>query len=262
MTIWRDGAWLDGCAANDRGATLGDGLFETILWRNGRAVRLDRHIARMRASAEALGLPAAEALNHVDAIIADLAARNALSDQRAAVNLRLAVLGPRGLDRHTPHVTLSARIAPAPASDTSIALATVSIRRNETAPSARHKTLSYLDQIEARRQARTLGADEAAQLNTHGNLAGAAAGNVILIVKDRALTPRVRDGALPGTVRAELLVRGLIEEVVLEAADIAAADAATVTNAIFGVRPVHSWDGRALAADHPRLAPLRTVIES
>lgn len=262
MTIWRDGGWVEGPADNDRGATLGDGLFETILWRNGVAVRLDRHVARIQASAEALGLPAPDALNDIDGIIADLAARNALSDQRAAVKLRLAVLGPRGLDRHTPHVTFSARIAPAPASDTSIALATVNIRRNETAPSARHKTLSYLDQIEARREARAVGADEAAQLNTQGNLAGAAAGNLILVIKDRALTPRVRDGALPGTVRAELLVRGLIEEVTLDTANIAAAEAATVTNAIFGVRPVHSWDGRALAADHPRLASLRAAIET
>lgn len=262
MTVWRDGAWIDGPADNDRGATLGDGLFETILWRNGSVARLDRHVARMRASAEALGLAAPEALTDIEAIIPDLAARNALSDQRAAVNLRLAVLGPRGLDRHTPHITFSARIAPAPASDTSIALATVSIRRNETAPSARHKTLSYLDQIEARREARALGADEAAQLNTQGNLAGGAAGNLVLILKDRALTPRVRDGALPGTVRAEFLARGLIEEATLSAADIAAAEAGAITNAIFGVRPVHSWDGRALAADHPRLASLRAAIET
>jgi len=261
MTIWRDGAWLDGPADNDRGATLGDGLFETILWRNGSAVRLDRHIARMRASAKALGLPAPEALNNADAIIADLATRNSLVDQRAAVNLRLAVLGPRGLDRHTPHITFSARIAPAPASDTSIALATVSIRRNETAPSARHKTLSYLDQIEARREARALGADEAAQINTQSNLAGAAAGNLILITAARALTPRVIDGALPGTVRAELLAHSLIEEATLDAAQIAEAEAVAITNAIFGVRTVHSWDGRALAVDHARFAPLRTAIE-
>ncbi len=262
MTIWRDGAWLDGRADNDRGATLGDGLFETILWSNGSAVRLERHVARIRASAEALGLPAPEALNTIADIIANLAARNTLSDQRAAVNLRLAVLGPRGLDRNTPHVTFSARIAPAPASDASIALATVSIRRNESAPSARHKTLSYLDQIEARREARARGADEAAQLNTKAHLAGAAAGNLILIIKGRALTPPVTDGALPGTVRAELLQQGLIEEASLTGADIDNAEAAAITNAIFGVRAISSWDKRALVVDHLKLVALSAAIEA
>jgi branched-chain amino acid aminotransferase len=262
MTLWRDGEWINGPSDNDRGATLGDGLFETILWRNGAAVRLQRHVARMRASAEALGLPAPEALNTIANIIADLAQRNALSADRAAVNLRLAVLGQRGLDRHTPQVTFSARIAPAPASDTSIALATVSIRRNETAPSARHKTLSYLDQIEARREARTLGADEAAQLNTKAHLAGAAAGNLILIIKGRALTPPIADGALPGVVRAELLQRRLIEEASLTGADIDNAEAAAITNAIFGVRAISSWDKRALGVDHPKLVALRAAIEA
>jgi len=262
MTIWRDGEWINGPTDNDRGATLGDGLFETVLWRNGTAVRLERHLARMRASAEALGLQAPEALGTIEAIIADLATRNALSQERAAVNLRLAVLGPRGLERHTPHVTLSARIAPAPASDTSIALATVSIRRNETAPSARHKTLSYLDQIEARREARALGADEAAQLNTKAHLAGAAAGNLILIIKGRALTPPIADGGLPGTVRAELLQQGLIEEASLTGADIDNTEAAAITNAIFGVRAINSWDKREFAVDHPKLVALRAAIEA
>ena len=72
--------------------------------------------------------------------------------------------------------------------------------------------------------------------------------------------PRVADGALPGTVRAELLARGAVQATILSTNDIAAAEAAAITNAIFGVRPVHLWDGRALATDHPRIAQLREAI--
>jgi len=40
----------------DRGFLYGDGLFETIRVRNGRCVRLDRHLARLTAGARVLGI--------------------------------------------------------------------------------------------------------------------------------------------------------------------------------------------------------------
>ena len=60
-------AWINGTtiseghaavvAVTDRGLAYGDGLFETVRIVAGRAVLLDAHLARLKASAEVLGIP-------------------------------------------------------------------------------------------------------------------------------------------------------------------------------------------------------------
>ena len=43
---------------DDRGLTLGDGLFETVLAENGALVLWGEHVARLVRGCEAIGLPA------------------------------------------------------------------------------------------------------------------------------------------------------------------------------------------------------------
>ncbi|WP_205598241.1 aminotransferase class IV, partial [Caulobacter sp. 17J65-9] len=43
---------------DDRGLLLGDGLFETLLWRSGELVRFEAHADRLAAGCAVLGLPA------------------------------------------------------------------------------------------------------------------------------------------------------------------------------------------------------------
>ena len=87
MSAWRDGEVLTGVAAElarDRGLLLGDGLFETLLVRDGAAPLLERHIERMRASAAVLGLTIPVALTRrVDAAL----------DQRPRAGLGADVAG-------------------------------------------------------------------------------------------------------------------------------------------------------------------------
>jgi branched-chain amino acid aminotransferase len=79
------------------------------------------------------------------------------------------------------------------------------IRRNEQSPLATIKSLNYLDNILARREAAAQGADEALLLNTNGNVSGASAANLFLVDGERLLTPPLSDGALPGTVREAVI---------------------------------------------------------
>ncbi len=266
MTLWRDGEWIAGdrfeIAAQDRAFALGDGLFETMLWDGRQVVRLERHLARLRASAAALGFAIPDRLANIDVVLSELAARNDLTGRRGALKLILSpAIAARGLARASDGASLLATAAAlAPDPGPPFVLASVDVRRNESAPSARHKTLSYIDQIEARRQARAMGADEAVQLNTAGALAGAGAGNLVVVIDGAALTPRVEDGALPGTVRAELLAAGLIEERRIAAEEFPRVAAMAVTNALIGVHPARSWDERVLTVDHPLFQGLKAAL--
>ena len=58
----------------------------------------------------------------------------------------------------------------------------VSIRRNEHSPLSRVKSLAYLDNILALREAAEAGCEEALLLNTAGRLAGGSRSNVFLVL--------------------------------------------------------------------------------
>jgi branched-chain amino acid aminotransferase len=73
----------------------------------------------------------------------------------------------------------------------------------------------------------------------------------ILIQKDRRWqTPPLEDGALPGIVRGRLIRAGLVTEIRIHVADLETCQAACLTNALVGVRPIHTLNGRVLQAEH------------
>lgn len=252
---------------DDRGFTLGDGLFETVLAEGGDLVRPDAHLDRLTAGCASLGLPAPDralALNLMRQALAD----SGLGAARAAVRLTLtAGSGGRGLDRPAqlqPRLVATAAAAPRPM--TPARLVTASVRRNDQSPAARLKTLSYLDNVLARAEAQAAGADEALMLNTRGELACAAAANLFWIDGGKLFTPALSCGVLAGTARARVLTvaAGLGVEV-CEARSmpgaLAAAEAAFLTNALVGLRPAAELDGQAFAP-HRMVEQIACVLEA
>lgn len=232
---------------DDRGLLLGDGLFETLLAVDGRLVRPEAHLDRMSAGCAALGLPPpdrAQALALMGQALAGVSA------PRVAVRLTLtAGSGGRGLDRPAQlQVRMFATAAPAPAPQGPARLITSTVRRSETSPAARLKTLSYLDNVLARAEATGAGVDEALMLNGRGDVACAAAANVFWVWGGRLFTPSLDCGVLAGTVRARVIEAarsmGLdVAEVRANPGELARADGAFLTNALIGVREIAGLDG-------------------
>jgi branched-chain amino acid aminotransferase/4-amino-4-deoxychorismate lyase len=245
---------VDAVPTDDRGLLLGDGLFETLLADRGRLVDFAAHAERLIRGCGALGLPAPDAEALASAAAAVLREAG-LEAARAAVRLSwTAGSGGRGLERPAaPAPRLIAQAAPAPPIETPAILVSVAVRRNEHSPAARLKTLSYLDNVLARRAARAAGADEALMLNTAGEIAGGAAANLFWIADGRLFTPALACGVLDGTLRARVLARAAqagVEAVEARAgrSALASAEGAFLTNSLIGLRPVAAIDGRALAA--------------
>jgi branched-chain amino acid aminotransferase len=248
--VWMDGHICDVGQAHidmsDRGFTLGDGLFETMLW-TGKHIRyFDDHMARLaRAASElAIALPwsAHELRDGLNTLAQDA------GGQTAAIRLTLTRgTGPRGLafpPQTVPHML--ATLAPYAPSSTPLRLKTVTIARNCGAPSARFKTLSYVDNVMALNQARSLGADDAIMLGTNANVACSSGANIVIVLNGRALTPNVEDGALPGIVRGRLIAAGLVDAACITTHMLAACQAAVLTNALVGIRPVAAINARFL----------------
>jgi branched-subunit amino acid aminotransferase/4-amino-4-deoxychorismate lyase len=253
-----------GLDPRDRGFTLGDGLFETMLW-TGETVRFGAdHMARLAHGAAWLGLPLPRDGRDILEGMRALALAGARAGARAAIRLTLTRgVGPRGLaPPEAPRPRLLATLAPAPTEggEGPVRLHKSPVVRAAGTPSARFKTLSYIDNVVALRAARAAGMEDAVLCNWHGRPACATAGNLIVILDGRALTPPVGDGALPGIVRGRLLAAGLVEEAEIEFEALGACQAMATTNALVGVRPVDAWEGRALDRGDARLATMAAFI--
>lgn len=241
-TIWLNGAFLPAdkpaLLANDRGLTLGDGLFETIAVTAGTPLRLEAHFRRLRSGADFLGLAVPVADDALADAVAGVAGANGLQD--AAVRLTLTA-GPalRGLPRPAvlaPTLLLTAGPMPGALPPARLIIATRTCR-NEHSPLSRLKTLNYLDSIIARNEAQARGADDAILLNSRGKVAEASAANLFARIDGHWLTPPIADGALPGTMRAALLKAWGAGERSLMPADLDRADEMVLTTAL-GIRPV------------------------
>jgi branched-chain amino acid aminotransferase/4-amino-4-deoxychorismate lyase len=237
---------------DDRGLLLGDGLFETLLWSGGRLMLFEAHFARLARGCETLGLPAPELEAVRNAAEAEVTAAG-FADDRAAVRVTwTAGSGGRGLDRPDPATPrLLVSVAPSPIWSGPATLVVAQTRRNEGSPASRVKSLAYLDNVLARREARATGADEAVMLNNRGEVACAAVANLFWFEGARLVTPALDCGVLDGIVRGEVLrcAAGLG----LEAAEVRRGPEALtgarglfLTNSLIGVRPVSRLDGRAV----------------
>lgn len=238
-------------ALDDRGLTLGDGLFETLLADDGALVAFEVHAARLEQACLTLGLPAPDR-PRLRAAAEEALALAGLQRARAAVRLTwTAGSGGRGLERPSvlaPRLFATAAAAPKPTAPA--VLVTVEVRRNDTSPASRLKTLSYLDNILARREALARGADEALMLNTRGELAGGAAANLLWLKEDRLFTPALACGVLAGIARGEIMATATaagvaVEEVRAGPEALSGASGIFLSNSLIGLRPVAMLDGRA-----------------
>ncbi len=252
--IWLNGALIAAdrarIAPNDRGFLLGDGLFETIRVKDGTPLRLSEHIARLDGGCTAFGI----ALPDLDwpAEIARLIEASAAGLAENGV-LRLTISrgpGGRGLvpDSETaPTVMMTLGPLPAPKGSVRATICRVTVR-SSMALTSRWKTLNYLDQIAARREAMAHGFDDALMLNEFGRLSCATAANLFIRHSGIWSTPPLGEGALPGTARAHLLTRLEVREELLNPEMMPRAEAVILTNAL-GCTPLAELDGHLYDSD-------------
>jgi branched-chain amino acid aminotransferase len=265
-TIWLDGQLIDATQdridPTDRGLTLGDGLFETMLW-TGRDIRFFAdHMIRLHASATLLDMVVPQSVKAIHAGL--MALGQSALDQRATLRLTLSRgPSPRGLAiaaQSQPQIRAS--LSPFVPWVGPVSMQSVTITRNSGAPSARLKTLSYIDNIMALNQARKDGADDAVMLGTTGYIACASSANIVISFQGKNLTPALGDGALSGIVRGRLIAEGLIEEASLSPSQLAICDHAALTNALISVRPVGAIDGRQLEQNPAWIKALLSALDS
>lgn len=264
MMLWRNGVLEDiahvRIAPDDRGFTLGDGVFETLRVHDGDVLHGERHLHRFRIGAALLGIKVA----FDDPTIIVALARTLRANGTTSGSLRLTLSrgpAPRGIatpDVADPTFLISASSASLPSAPASLIISNTT-RRNELSPLSRIKSLNYLDSILARREAEACGADDALLLNTQMRVAEATASTLIAALDGVLVTPPVGDGALPGIARGLLLERQVLLEAPLDVTRLRQAKTLLLCNSL-GVRGVTALDGAGLQVRPDLVSSLAAIL--
>ncbi|MBB3772135.1 branched-chain amino acid aminotransferase [Angulomicrobium tetraedrale] len=251
-------------SVEDRGFTLGDGVFDTALALGGVVFARDRHVERLLAAARHLGIAIERA--RIEAAL-DAARTTDPAILRTTVTRGMAARGLWPASAGEPTLIVTA----APWSPTLVGLparlVTATGRRNEFSPTAGLKTLGYLDHILAAREAAAASVDDALILNTGGRVCCTTIATIFVRIGGRLITPSLAEGCLPGILRALVIeaapALGLsVEERPLAPEVLFGADAVFLTNSVRFIRPVLALDGRPLATDSATVAGLMSHLRA
>ena len=222
----------------DRGFLVGEGVFETLVVRNGVPFAMSRHLDRLERSAEIMRLPGLDR-----AVI-----RGAVDD---VIGANVSAVGELGRLRVTvsagdggPSLLVTfARQVPWPPTTTAI---TVPWVRNERSAIVGAKTTSYAENVAALAAVQERGVSEALMANTVGQLCEGTMSNVFVVVGGLVQTPALSSGCLPGVTRGLVLEWFDAVEAELPFDVLQKADEIFLSSSTREVHPVAQLDGRAL----------------
>jgi len=235
----------------DHGLTVGDGVFETILVRQGDPFALTRHLDRLQRSLSGLGIAGpddATVRRAVDAVVRGSGVATDFARLRITVT---SGVGPFGSERGEAGATLVVMLSAATPWPATTTLATVQWARNERSAIAGLKTTSYAENAIALADAKRRGASEAVLADTQGRLSECTGSNVFVVVDGVALTPSLDTGCLAGVTRELVLEWGgevvQLGESHLPYDVLETADEVFITSSTRDVHPVTRIDARELA---------------
>jgi branched-chain amino acid aminotransferase len=245
----------------DLGFLYGYGLFETMRAYEGHIFRLDRHLARLRHSADRIGLTNRLTAFDLKAACTKTLDANKLKDAR----LRLTVSAGEGDMTPDPSICSSPTVlvtvqnlVPLPPEKYQSGFKAMlsSLRRNSQSPLSRLKSACYMESILARMAAKTAGCDEAILLNEQDYLAEGSMTNIFLASNGELITPSLESGVLPGITRDMVLeiaraANIKTRERQVELKELIEAEEAFVTNSILELMPLTWFEGKPIGTGKP-----------
>lgn len=238
--------------ADDLAVVRGDGVFETLLVDRGRACKVEPHLARLRSSARALGLPDPELDDWRLSI--DLAAEQ-WGNGREGV-MRLVLSRGREAGGEPTAFVMVGPLSDAVRSARRDGVAVLTLDRGfSTSFSANApwqllgaKTLSYATNMAALRYASHYGSDDVIFLSSEGNVLEGPRSSVVIARGKTLVTPPPEQGILPGTTQRALYSvarsKGFrCEYAPLRPADLIVSEGIWLVSSVTKAARVHTMDG-------------------
>ena len=232
----------------DAGFLLGDGLFETIRFQNGRLFQPEKHLKRLHSGLNIIQIELDKSITELISCLEEVVLRN---DVQSGL-LRLMIT--RGKIEGTPwnftgipNVYISIR----PLTEEPKKPVKVVFYPEEKYPIIRFnpaiKSLNYIGNMLAKKNAEKEGAFEPVFFNRDGNVTECAIRNIFFIQDKTLMTPGIDLGVLPGVMRETIMEIALeldliVSEKIIPFNSINDMDEAFISSTGIGLLPCY-WDG-------------------
>jgi branched-chain amino acid aminotransferase len=259
----------------DHGFLYGDGIYETIRSYGSRLFMCEQHIARLFRSAEAIGLTIPIHRKDWPGLLHESMARNDVGTPQRDAYLRVTVsrgAGGIGLDPAlcpSPTIVIMTKPLVAPAAalyETGVDVILATTRRNlPSALSPQIKSLNFLNNILAKREALAAGAFDSVLLNWEGHLTECTISNLFFVTDRRLHTPSLECGLLDGITRSIVLQLAkehhlTVQEGRFTPEQLDRSDECFVTNTSMEILPVTSVDRKPIGTGKP--GPLTQTLRN
>jgi len=250
----------------DHGFLYGDGVYETLRSYGDRIFMRDQHLARLRRSADAIGLTIPVSQEHWPSLLHQAMARNEVGNSRSDAYLRVTVsrgIGDIGLDPglcRMPTVVVITKDLIPPSEEIyrkGVSLIVAKTRRNlPDALDPQIKATNFLNNILAKREAIAAGAFDSLLLNWKSDVAECTVSNLFFVSRERLHTPALECGILDGITRHIILTLANESGVPVEEGQygvdlLRQADECFLTNTSMEVMPVTTLDERPIGSGQP-----------
>lgn len=256
----------------DHGFLYGEGIYETMRTYQGRPFLYDRHMRRLRRSAELISLAVPftndDLARQISATMAAAALGGAEAYIRVLVTRGVGELtyDPKATPAPTVVIIVKPQVDPPPeVYDAGVRVAIVDVVRNHPGSvNPMIKSNNLMNSALAMQEALKRGAYEGIMRNFRGELTECTTANLFLVRNGVALTPPLAAGLLPGITREFLFEIGPaagveVREQTLRDADLYGADEAFLSGTTREVVPITTVDDRPIGNGKPGPVTLKLL---
>ncbi|HEY2152962.1 MAG TPA: aminotransferase class IV [Vicinamibacterales bacterium] len=251
----------------DHGFLYGEGVYETLRTYNGQPFLFERHMRRLRTSADMLALPIPLSNDEIATRFRDTMTAAKLGDGvHNEAYIRILVTRGVGELTYDPAACPTSSVVvivkpnadpPAAAFEQGVRVSLVPVVRNHPATvNPLIKSNSLINNALGMQEALRRGGFEGIMRNYKGELAECTQSNLFIVKNGVALTPPVAAGLLPGITREFMFEIGAedgipVREAVLRDEDLFAADEAFLTSTTRELVPIVQVDEHKIGAGVP-----------
>ncbi|WP_298440018.1 aminodeoxychorismate lyase [uncultured Ferrimonas sp.] len=253
MTFWLNGTPATDISLADRGLTLGDGHFTTILVNNGHLHLWPLHRQRLQQANLALGFldPDWPALESQLADIAQQAQRGCV---RISFTRGASGRGYQGQWQVTPNCII--QLSPLPAhysvwQQQGIEVMVADVTLPFGGPLVGIKTLGRAEQVLIKQSLSNTDCDDLLLLDPFANVIEASAGNLFVLIDGVVVTPQLSYSGIAGVMRQQLITAVVqlgypVQVRPLHLAELAQAQQGVISNCLMGAVPIKQIDGKPM----------------
>jgi 4-amino-4-deoxychorismate lyase len=245
-----------------RSLFYGEGLFETFRWKDSPPVFLRKHLKRMKKDSELLSIPF-PGEEKIKNAVREAVDKSGVKD--AYVKLCLLSAGPIKFHERGDEGQVLVVVRGYEPPKEYVRVHVTPFKRASSSPLLRVKSLNYLENVLARREAERMGYDEALLLNERGEVTEGSSTNIFWVKRNVLYTPALECGLLPGITREALI--SLAPELDLEVKEgrfnldeVLTSQGAFFTNSLIGITAITEIDKVRIRVNNELFEGLRCSL--